>query len=73
MQYLSEDERRHLDLVIREAAWSATSCAPLAWLRMEAAGDHADVRLTLWPDGTDRLLAHAGYHGEIVHWLASRD
>jgi hypothetical protein len=73
LQYLSEDERQHLQEVIREAAERATSSAPLAWLHMEPAGEHADVRLTLWPDGTERLLARAGYHGEIVHWLASHE
>ena len=26
--------------------------------------------LRLWPDGEKRLLAHAGFHGQWLEWLA---
>jgi hypothetical protein len=37
---------------------------------MEAAADLTELRLTIWPEGEDRLLARAGYHGDPVEWLA---
>lgn len=47
---------------------------PLAWLRYEldAASDNTappTLRLRLWPDGTDRLLARVHPHGSSVSWL----
>ena len=65
-QYLSDEERATLFDGIREAGERATAEAPLAWLRMEPADDLADVHLTLWPGGEDRLLARVGYHGNPV-------
>jgi hypothetical protein len=69
LQYLTEAGRDRLRTVIREGGRRATRSAPLAWLRMEPAGEYAEVRLTVWPGGRDRSLARAGYHGETVHWL----
>ena len=34
--------------------------------------DAAEVRLRIWPDGEDRLLARSGFHGEKVHWLGNK-
>jgi hypothetical protein len=68
-QYLSEEERAALFGGIEEAGGQATERAPLAWLRMEPADDLADVHLTLWPGGEERLLARAGYHGNPVELL----
>ena len=31
----------------------------------------SDVTLTTWPDGYERVIAYAGYHGRPVHWLGS--
>jgi len=51
----------------------ATAAAPLAWLRYElddrTPGALPTLRLTLWPGGDDRLLAHAHPHGASVQWL----
>jgi hypothetical protein len=71
-QYLPADGRRRIVAAIERAASRATSVCPLAWLRMEPAraGGHAELRLTLWPGGRDRLLAHADYHGRWIRWLA---
>src|SRR5207245_1732443 len=55
LQYLSDTGRDQLRRVMRETGDRATRSAPLAWLRMEPAGDHTDVRLTVWPGGEDRL------------------
>jgi hypothetical protein len=64
MQYLPEDERERFEHAVRAAPGS------VAWLRMEPAGQLTDLCLTLWPDGEERLLARAGYHGDPVEWLA---
>lgn len=66
VQYLPDGERREFERRILAAGEAATETAPLAWLRMEPAGERAEVRLTCWPGGEDRLLARAGYHGDPV-------
>jgi hypothetical protein len=66
MQYLDDDERRRFELRVREAGDRADAAAPMAWLRMEPAGERAEVRLTLWPGGEDRVIARASYHGDFV-------
>ncbi|HZB97556.1 MAG TPA: DUF2332 family protein, partial [Candidatus Sulfotelmatobacter sp.] len=71
LQYLTDEGRDRLRRVIREAGDRATRTAPLAWLRMEPAGDHAEVRLMVWPGGEERLLAQARFHGGTVHWLSN--
>lgn len=47
---------------------------PLAWLRLELAGKNepAELRVTLWPDGEDKLLAHVHPHGRWVRWCGRR-
>jgi hypothetical protein len=70
MQYLSEDERARFEAALHGAGKQAPADRPLAWLRMEPAGDRTELRLTLWPGGEERLLARAGYHGDPVEWLA---
>jgi hypothetical protein len=64
MQYLSDEERDRFERAVRSAPGS------VAWLRMEPADELTDVRLTFLPDGDDRLLARAGYHGDPVEWVA---
>jgi hypothetical protein len=66
LQYLSEDERAAFEAHLEDAAGRASADAPLAWLRMEPAGELAEVRLTTWPGGEERLVARAGYHGTPV-------
>lgn len=69
MQYLGAEELAAFHRQIETASERATADAPLAWLRMEPAGDHADLRLTVWPGGEERHLARAGYHGTPVELL----
>jgi hypothetical protein len=66
MQYLTEDEQASFPTVVSAAGERANAEAPLAWLRMEPAGERAEVRITTWPGGEDRLLARSGYHGAPV-------
>jgi hypothetical protein len=66
MLYLPEQERREFERTIEEAGRRADAAAPLAWLRMEADGERAAVRLRTWPGGEDRLFARASYHGDLL-------
>jgi hypothetical protein len=65
-QYLGDEETAAFHEHLRAAGARASDDAPLAWLRMEPAGEWTEVRLTTWPDGGERLLARAGYHGTPV-------
>jgi hypothetical protein len=69
LMYLSDDTRERLIAAIERAGRRASARAPLAWLRMELGGDEADVHLTVWPPGEERLVARAGYQGRPVRWL----
>jgi len=69
MQYLPAAERQRFEDLMLAAGGRATAAAPLAWLRMEPAGERAEVRLTCWPGGSERLLARVGYHGSPVGML----
>ena len=69
MQYLDKEERERFELTLHDSGAGARPDSPLAWLRMEPAGDRTEVRLTLWPGGEERTLARAGYHGDPVEWL----
>jgi hypothetical protein len=68
LQYLPRNARDRFRAVIAAAGRRATGAAPLAWLRMEPGGDRAELRLTMWPHGDERLLATAGYHGRPIWW-----
>lgn len=72
-QYLSDEQLDRVTEAIDNAAATATDDAPFAWLRMEAGGDIAHVRLVLWPGGADRLIATSSYHGAAVRWLGYQD
>jgi hypothetical protein len=70
-QYMPAESQTALVETLRDFGARATSDAPLAWLRMEPAADGPavmELRLTLWPHGEDRLLAHAHPHGAWVEW-----
>ena len=69
LQYLPRSSFERLRSAIQAAGARATPDAPVCWLRMEPAGELADVRLRCWPDGTDHRLATTGYHGPPVTWL----
>ena len=66
IQYLDQPSRDRVRAVLDDAGARATSTAPFAWLRMEPAGEQAEVRLTLWPGGEERLVATTGDHGREV-------
>src|SRR5262249_13695655 len=69
LQYLDQDARDRLSVVLTDAGRRASASAPLAWLRMEPGGEQAEVRLTSWPGGDEHLIATTGFHGHPVEWL----
>lgn len=71
MQYLDVDEKERLRGIFEEAGARASQTAPLARLALEPGGEVAELRLTTWPGGEERLLATSGYHGRPIHWLWS--
>jgi hypothetical protein len=67
-EYLSEAQRRAFHRTLAEAGARASAEAPLAWLRLEPdpGSRRYDVRLTTWPGGEERLVAHCSPHGAEV-------
>lgn len=70
LQYLPRPSFDRMRAAISDAGARATSDAPIHWLRMEPAGDVADLRLRSWPGGDDRALGTTGFHGPPVDWTA---
>jgi hypothetical protein len=70
--YLASDARARIARHVERCAQSATSASPFAWLAFELdpAHGHATLRLRLWPESTDRVLAVAHPHGTHVDWHA---
>ena len=71
LQYLGTEERAGVLAAIEAAGARATPGAPLAWVRMEPGGQHAEIRVTTWPGATTRLVATSRFHGPPVHWLGA--
>jgi hypothetical protein len=73
-QYFGAATQARISRHMGRAGEAATAGAPLAWLRFEMDPQEPDapptLRLRLWPDGEDRLLARAHPHGRTLHWLA---
>jgi hypothetical protein len=67
--YLTDEARERITRLMHDAGAQASEAEPLAWLRMEPGPDNADITLTTWPGGEERVLATAGYHGRPVKWL----
>ena len=67
--YMTGDDQARVIRALEQAGERATDSEPLAWLRMEPGPDQADVTLTTWPGGEERVIAHAGYHGRPVEWV----
>lgn len=65
MPYFREDTRENVRRIIEQAGHRATRDAPLAWLSMEPGIDQSDVHLTMWPGGERRLIAQAGFGGDV--------
>jgi hypothetical protein len=76
-QYLSDNERRAFKTALEDAGASARDTAPIAWLRFEPDEVSSDVMLTtsfavrlrMWPDGDELVVARAAPHGDAVTWI----
>ncbi len=68
LQYLPRSTFQRMRNLLRAAGERADRDAPLFWLRMEPAGEFADLRMRAWPGGHDLLLGTTDYHGPPVHW-----
>jgi hypothetical protein len=66
LQYLAQADRDRMRTALEAAGARATREAPVAWLSMEPGGAQAEVRLTIWPGGTKRLVATTSFHGRDV-------
>lgn len=71
IQYFDQASRDRMQATLREAGARATPGAPLAWLQMEPGGEQAELRLTTWPGGDERLIATVGFHGRDVRCVAA--
>lgn len=65
-QYLARDTKDRLRSVLEHEGNRATADRPIAWVRLEPAGERADVRITTWPGGAERIIATCSYHGTDV-------
>lgn len=70
LQYVAPESRARITAAMERAGASATEGRPLAWLSYEFASvaPTAELRLTLWPEGENRLLGHVHPHGALVDW-----
>lgn len=70
-QYLPEESKKRGTALLRHAGGQASAERPLAWLRLEGdgAGPGAALTLTTWPEGEEKLIARADYHGRWVRWI----
>ena len=64
--YLAAETRERIQSCLTRVGASARADAPIAWLRFEIPGQ---LRLTLWPGGSEQVLANAHPHGEWIEWL----
>jgi hypothetical protein len=70
-QYMPAESQAALIETLDGFGAQANEAAPFAWLRMEPAPANPavmELRLTLWPDGRERVLATAHPHGAWVEW-----
>lgn len=71
-QYMPPESQEAIRRGLQAMGAAATANQPLAWLRMEPPADNlaiVELRLTTWPGGEDRLLAHVHPHGTWVEWI----
>ena len=71
LQYVTPEGRARIGAAMQQAGASATKERPLAWLSYEcpSVAPTAELRLTLWPDGENRLLGQAHPHGAVIDWV----
>ncbi|TMJ15643.1 MAG: DUF2332 domain-containing protein [Alphaproteobacteria bacterium] len=72
-QYFPSAVQARIEAAMAEAGAAADEAEPLAWLRYEKieGEENFSLRLKIWPDGSDRLLATAHPHGRSIHWVST--
>ena len=65
-QYLPRATKDRVRQVLRDEGARCDAENPIAWIRLEPAGDHPDVRMTTWPAGDETVVALSSYHGAAV-------
>ena len=69
-QYFNEAQQAHFTAAMEMMGSQASAESPVIWLRLEPAENrqHAELRVTFWPDQTEHVLAESGFHGEWIKW-----
>jgi hypothetical protein len=69
--YLPAGVQARIRETLEERGAAAYARSPLAWLRHEDGEipGSIELRLRLWPDGGERLLAHGHPHGRRLEWI----
>jgi hypothetical protein len=73
--YFPQETQDRIEAALAKAGAAAKDESPLAWLRLEMDGPEAGtayLRLMLWPDGSDHLLAAGHPQGDWLRWLAEK-
>lgn len=68
-QFFSTVAAARIRAALASAARRATSQAPFAFMKLEPERGRLLLRLTLWPGGTERVVASCTHHGADVRWL----
>jgi hypothetical protein len=72
-QYFPAEVRTRIMTHIGRVGAAARPDAPVAWLRYEIEPSHNNLptlRLTVWPRGEEKILAHGHPHGKTIRWVA---
>ncbi len=71
--YMPPEDQKTIHGLIMNAGESASDSAPLAWLRLEFPDGKRfeDLRVTLWPDGKEHLLATVNTRTKSIRYLAN--
>jgi hypothetical protein len=72
LQYAPEETLARIAAHAARVGAKATDRSPLVWLHFEADpayDEQGNLRLTLWPDGFERVLALGDTHAERLRWL----
>ena len=69
-QYFSPAQKKAFEEEMNLSGAKAKTYAPVVWMRLEPTkgGEHAELRMTVWPGKKEQVLAASGYHGEWVKW-----
>ncbi len=70
VEHLTPAQRRDLERDVREIGARASERAPFAWVRMEppALNLSYETTMTLWPGGSDVLVARSDGHAQDLLW-----